>query len=399
MLSKIKIAFFVEILIEDFDGASRTIFNIINRIPKDRFDILFVCGVPPKGFFDFSYIVVPTVSIPFNKDYKMALPQSVSFQLKQKLRHFKPDIIHISTPSPLGKFAMNFAKYHNLPVTSIYHTHFISYIDYYLEKIPFLIPTVKKWITRDQKAFYEKCNIVYIPTQNMVNELAKSGISSANFKIWHRGLHGGRFTPTKRNLQKVKSIIGNDNKNIIFASRLVWEKNLKTLIKIYQHAKEQNHNYNFIIAGDGVAKESLMQLMPDAHFLGHIHHEELAVIYASCDVFLFTSISETYGNVVAEAMASGLPCVIANGGGSAHFIEQGVNGFLCTPENSSEYIEKITVLMENESLSSAFRDKGLHFASTLQWGHLTETYFNDLEQLYFSSKENIVIPTKMELSF
>lgn len=391
--------FFAEILIEDFDGASRTIYNIIRSIPRDRFDVLFICGVPPQGSFDFPYFVVPTVSLPFNKDYKMALPQLIYFKVIQKLNQFNPDIIHISTPSPMGKFAINFAKDNNIPVTSIYHTHFISYIDYYLEKTPSLIAPVKKWLSRDQKLFYEKCKIVYVPTQNMVTELETLGISSSNFKIWPRGLHKERFNPSKRDLQKIKSITGNDSKNIIFASRLVWEKNLKTLIRIYQQVKTQQLKFNFIIAGEGVAKESLKKLMPDAYFLGHVHHDELAVIYASCDIFLFTSVSETYGNVVAEAMASGLPCVIANGGGSAHFIEHGINGFLCKPEDCSDYVEKLNLLIENESLSTEFSQKGLSFASTLQWDRLTKTYFNDLENIYHEKEENYVIPTGMEFSF
>ena len=161
----------------------------------------------------------------------------------------------------------------------------------------------------------------------------------------------------------------------------------------------QKLKYNFIIAGDGVAKESLKELMPEAHFLGHIHHDELAVIYASCDVFLFTSVSETYGNVVAEAMASGLPCVIANGGGSAHFIEHGVNGFLCPHEEFKDYLDKINILMQNEYLHTAFKDKGINYAATLRWESLTDTFFKDLEYLHFSKDETIPLPTNMEFSF
>ncbi len=399
MSSKIKLAFFVEILVEDFDGASRTIFNIVRRIPKEKFEVLFICGVPPKGPFDFPYIVIPIVGTPFNKDYTMAVPQFVFFQLSRQLRQFNPDIVHISTPSLLGKFALKFAKNRNIPVTTIYHTHFISYIDYYLEKTPFLVTPVKKWIAKDQKGFYEKCDIAYIPTKNMVNDLSQMGISSKNFKIWPRGLESGRFTPEKKNKAKIRKLTGNDNSNIIFASRLVWEKNLKTLVKIYENAKRQKLPLNFIIAGDGMASESLMKMMPEALFLGHVHHEELSSIYASCDVFVFTSISETYGNVVAEAMASGLPCVIANGGGSAHFVENGKNGFLCSPEDSLEYLEKIKLILTNEELRTSFIQEGLEFVAGLQWEQLTDIYFSDLHALVDAKKENYFIPLGMDYSF
>ncbi|MBK8670809.1 MAG: glycosyltransferase, partial [Saprospiraceae bacterium] len=184
-----------------------------------------------------------------------------------------------------------------------------------------------------------------------------------------------------------------------FASRLVWEKNLKTLVKIYENAKRQKLPLNFIIAGDGMASDSLMKMMPEALFLGHVHHEELSSIYASCDVFVFTSISETYGNVVAEAMASGLPCVIANGGGSAHFVENGKNGFLCSPEDSLEYLEKIKLILTNEELRTSFIQEGLEFVAGLQWQQLTDIYFSDLHALVDAKKENYFIPLGMDYSF
>ena len=398
MSSKIKIAFFAEILLEHFDGASRTIFNIIRRIPKGRFEVVFYCGIPPNGPFEYPYFVVPTLGIPFNKDYSIAIPQLVYFQLRHHLNKFNPDIIHISTPSLLGNFALGYGRSQNIPITTIYHTHFISYIDYYLEKIPSMIPPVKNWIIKNQKSFYEKCDLVYVPTKNMVSELESYGISSHNFKLWPRGINTARFSPEKRDVSKLRNITGNGYQNILFASRLVWEKNLKTLVKIYQDAEAKSWKVNFIIAGDGVAKESLQKQMPKAFFLGYLEHVALATIYASSDVFLFTSISETYGNVVAEAMASGLPCVIANGGGSAHFVENGVNGFLCEPDISQEYTSYLQQVLENDSLRNTFIMKGLAFTSKLKWEHLTTSYFNDLENLASLNKSQ-PIPSILDFSF
>jgi len=398
MSSRIRIAFFAENLIEDLDGASRTIFNIINRIPKDKFEVVFYTGLPPKKSFEFKYVLVPTLSIPFNKDYSVALPQLVYFQLSHELKKFNPDIIHISTPSLLGNFALGFANSQKIPVSTIYHTHFISYIDYYFEKIPTLIRPIKNWVIKNQKNFYERCNAVYVPSRGMINELKTYGFNSQNFKIWPRGINADKFSVKKRNESKLHSITGNGYKNILFASRLVWEKNLKTLIKVYQDAISKSLKVNFIIAGDGVAKESLQKQMPKAFFLGHLDHNELSTIYASCDVFLFTSISETYGNVVAEAMASGLPCVIANGGGLAYFIEHGVNGFLCEPENSKAYLDNIIAILENDVLSNSFRLRGLEFTSKLDWENLTKTYFDDLTLIAYQSSIN-KIPSELDFSF
>ncbi|MBC7884173.1 MAG: glycosyltransferase [Saprospiraceae bacterium] len=381
MNSKIKIVFFADILKEDFDGASRTIFQIIKRIPEDEFEFLFICGIAPPADFKYRYVAIPTIQIPFNKDYSMAMPFFHQRRLKKVLNDFNPHVLHISTPSMLGKFGMKYGKSKGLPMLTIYHTHFISYIKYYLERFPAIIRSVTKWVAKDQKKFYDNCDIIYIPTLHMVRELRSYGMSTQHMKIWSRGLNTEIFNPSRRNVESIHNYTGNNKKNVLFVSRLVWEKNLKTLVKIYNEAMSLDIPCNFIIAGDGVAKEEMLTLMPGAFFPGQLPHDELAKVYASCDVFLFTSVTETYGNVVAEAMASGLPCVIANGGGSAGFIKDGENGFLCTPESSHEYIDRIKDIMELEDVRLRFIREGLAFAEGLRWQTLTDTYFNDLKTL------------------
>lgn len=381
MLPKIKVAFFAEILIEDFDGASRTIFQLIKSIPQDKFEFLFFCGVAPKTTFQHEIYEIPTIALPFNKGYKMAIPFFHKDRLYRKLDTFAPDVIHISTPSPLGNAALEYSLTHDIPVISIYHTHFLSYVDYYLENFKLLVPSVKQMMTTMLKKFYHQCSLVYMPTQIMISELGNLGFSDSNMKLWPRGLDATTFDSAKRDVSILRKITHNNKPNLLFASRLVWEKNLKTLVKIYQKIEEEGSHYNIIIAGDGMASEDLKKMMPNAFFLGKLSHDILAKVYASADVFVFTSISESYGNVVAEAMASGLPCVIANGGGSASFIEHGMNGFLCVPENENDYVNHIKSVLRNENLRNQFIQKGLEKTKELKWSHLTSTYFADVESL------------------
>jgi len=381
MIPKIKVAFFAEILIEDFDGASRTIFQLIKSIPKVRFEFLFFCGVAPNATFDHEIYEVPTIALPFNKGYKMAIPFFQKDRLHRRLNEFAPDVIHISTPSPLGNAALDYSTMENIPVISIYHTHFLSYVDYYLEHFKVLVPSVKQMMTTMLKNFYNQCTLVYMPTQIMISELGNLGFSDANMKLWPRGLDTNKFDVAKRDVIILRNTTKNNKPNLLFASRLVWEKNLKTLVKIYQKIEDEGSQYNLIIAGDGMASEDLKKMMPNAFFLGKLSHDELAKVYASADVFVFTSISESYGNVVAEAMASGLPCVIANGGGSASFIDHGMNGYLCDPENEIDYLNHIKSVLRNENLRNQFIQKGLEKTKALKWSHLTATYFADLEIL------------------
>jgi glycosyltransferase involved in cell wall biosynthesis len=377
-----KVAFFAEILIKDFDGASRTMFQLIERIPKQEFEFLFVCGMHQNDLQEtFQVLKVPTLQVPGNATYRFSVPTLKKKSLEKQLLAFNPDVIHIATPSFLGNFGLKFAQKHNLPVITIYHTHFISYMDYYLKSVPFLINPTKKLIQNSYNSFYNKTDIIYIPSESISQELTKGGVSPKPQKIWKRGIDLSLFSPEKRSSEFIQEITGNSQKNILFSSRLVWEKNLKVLIELYRLVEDRKLPYNIIVAGSGVAEEECRKLMPKAFFLGHTDHSKLSRIYASADVFMFPSVTETFGNVVLEAMASGLPCVIANGGGSKDFIRPGENGFLCEPENAKQYLKYIELILNDEVLADKIATKSIEYSKTFDWDYLAAAYFEDLNTL------------------
>lgn len=379
---KIKVAFFTDILIKDFDGAIKTMYQLIDRIPKDRFEYMFFCGTAPKHDFKYKVYKVPSIVIPFNISYKLALPGLRKNTLLEKLDEFKPDVIHISTPSIIGFYALNYAQRNGIRVLSIYHTHFISYIKYYFKHLPFLINPLEKVISDYYRKIYNNCDIVYVPTQFMINELVEvSGVDRKQLKQWHRGLDVSLFHPHQRNEESLKKLTGNDKPSLLYASRIVWEKNVETLFDIYDEAKAQNLDVNFIIVGNGVAEEAARERMPDAFFLGYLDHEVLGDVYASTDVFVFPSISESFGNVVIEAMACGCVPVIARGGGSQALVEDGVTGLLCEPNDPKDYIEKIKLLLNDKALKARMQQAGYQFTSHMSWDNLTDVYFKDITNL------------------
>ena len=377
----VKVAFFADILTKDYDGAIKTIYQLIERIPAHGFKYAFYTGIPPKHSFKYEVIKAPTIRIPFNKSYKMAVPRLKKLKLWMSLSKFNPNVIHITTPSALGFFGLSFAKRNNMPVLSIYHTHFISYMKYYFKYLPFLTKPVESLVKKAYRSFYNKCNLVYVPTVKIMEELESYGISKNVMKLWQRGVDSHLFNPSKRDLDFIRKLTGNNKPNILFASRLVWEKNVETLFGIYDELEAQNIDVNLVIAGNGVAEEAARQRMTNAIFLGFLNHEELAKVYASCDVFVFTSISETYGNVVLEAMSSGCVPVIARGGGSQALIDDSVTGFLCEPNDPNDYVEKIKVLLENETLKEKMKAAGYDYALPLSWDSLATEYFHDIQKL------------------
>ncbi|OOQ60661.1 glycosyltransferase family 4 protein [Mucilaginibacter pedocola] len=378
--ARIRVAFFAEILTEGLDGAVRTMYQLINRIDKSRFEFLFIYGDGPDAIDGFESIQVPTLKLP-SPGYSLALPALAEHKVKKALQQFAPQVIHIATPSMLGVFGLNYATAHRVPVISIYHTHFISYIDYYFKYAPFLIRPVKGMVEANHRGFYNRCSKIYVPSESMRGELSEMGVKPNRMQLWKRGIDTQLFSPAKRDKAALHKLTGNTLPTILFASRLVWEKNLETLFAVYDLFKQKGPRVNFVIAGDGVAAKASKSRMPDAVFTGKVGHNQLAVLYASADVFLFPSVSETYGNVVLEAMASGLPCVIADGGGSADFIEQGVNGFKCEPYNAQGYADKINLLLADDAIRAHFVKQGLAYSQSFSWNELATRYFDDLALL------------------
>lgn len=380
-MEKIRVAFFAELLIRNHDGSTRTMFQLLERIDYSRFEFLFISATKTNNILHSPNHRVGSVTIPFNNNYQVALPFLSRKKLLKLLEGFKPDVIHIATPSMLGHFGVTYAKQHAIPVITIYHTHFVSYVDYYLRKLPVFIKPLKNRLVKVEREFYNKCDVIYVPSESMLSKLISYGIEAGRLKIWKRGMDNSLFNPSKKDQSWIKQVTGNDRKNVLFASRLVWEKNLQTLIDVYRLAKERQLPYNFIVAGDGQARSACERQMKGAFFTGTLTHSKLATLYASSDVFLFPSVSETYGNVVAEAMACGLPCVIADGGGSQDFIRHGENGFKCDPFDAEAYLQYIKIVLEDQALAKQFSEESIMAVKHLNWDLLAGTYFGELALL------------------
>ena len=395
---KIRVAFFADILTRDYDGAIKTMYHLIDNIPEEKFEFMFCSGMPPKEKMNHRIVEIPSFVLPFNSNYKASLPY-FSNKLTKELTDFNPDVIHIATPSPLGFFGLYYAKRNHIPTLSIYHTNFLSYMKHYFKSLPFLIKPVETIVKYAYRSFYNFCKTVYVPTLQMIRELKECGVAENNLKLWQRGIAVDIFNPSKKDKNFIRQLTGNDKPNILFASRLVWEKNMETLFNIYDEVQAQQLDVNFIIAGSGVAEQEARKRMKKAFFLGFLDHENLAKVYASSDVFVFPSVSETFGNVVVEAMACGCVPVIARGGGSRNLVRDGETGFLCDPYDAASYVQKIKVLLNNTFVRESMQSNSVKCASTLNWDHLVNEYFTDLETLathhYSSYTNEAILPNEI----
>jgi glycosyltransferase involved in cell wall biosynthesis len=282
--------------------------------------------------------------------------------------------VHLATPDLLGFRAMRWAQANDIQIVSSYHTHFTSYLKYYnLNMLELLGWKYLVW-------FYSQCKHIYVPSPSMADELNDKGITEG-IRIWARGVHTDRFHPDKRDMEWRRSIgIQDDEKVVSFVSRLVWEKDLQTFVDT---VKKLGNSIKPLVVGDGPARKELERMLPEAHFTGFITGDELYRAYASSDIFLFPSDTETFGNVTLEAMSSGLPCVVADATGSRSLVESGVNGYLAPPRDTKEFaacVKKISRDDElREQMGKAARQKALVYSWENVNSKLLENYREALE--------------------
>ena len=383
-----KVAFFADILSKDFDGASRTMYQIISRINHQKFDYQFYTGhdtMDKESRKELKIYETSNISVPFQKRYKMSIPQLSSRKLRNHLSSFNPDVIHIATPSLLGYWALKYASKNEIPVITIFHTYFSSYLKYYFKSAPWLANLLRKVTDRYQSWFYNKCSLIYVPSVSMKMELESIGVNSSKISIWERGIDHDLFNPDKENKSLLPDITNNSKKNILFVSRLVWEKNIRLVIELYKKMEQNGMPYNLIIAGSGHAESKMKSNMQRAYFLGSLSHEKLCSLYASSDVLLFPSISETFGNVVLEGLASGLPAIVAHKGGTKDMIIEGYNGYVCEENDVNSYYERIEQILTDDDLNKLLKKQARQSSKKYNWSDLSTRYFKDV--LHLSTKQ------------
>lgn len=382
-MEKIRVAFFADVLEEDFDGVSVTLHQILNRVPKDYFEFLVITPHPPKNRKNvpFDIYVCNWIPIPVNKGYRLAIPR-LDAGLKGRLNRFKPDLIHFSTPSLLGVYALKYGNKRNIPVVTIYHTHYATYVDYYI-RVPKASSYLQEPVIKGLMGIYSKCALTFAPTEEMRDFLVNSGVPKESLRILKRGVEPLRFSPLKANGSFRKDYNLEGKRVILFVSRLVKEKETDTVVAVYNMFKETRDDVQFVITGDGPDKENMEAAMPDAIFTGKQTGDTLAQIYASSDVFIFPSVTETFGNVVLESLASGTPVVAAKAGGPVNIVEDGKSGFLVTPKEQQEFYDRINEILEDDELRGRMSKAAVLYAKTQNWNRISQILFDGYHELIY----------------
>jgi glycosyltransferase involved in cell wall biosynthesis len=373
-----KVAYFTESLLPHVDGVSLTLAQLFGTLEARGVDFRIFSPFKPGPEVSWSGRVqkIPYIRFPLYKDYRLASP--IGHRATQRLDEYQPDLIHVVSPTPINVRAEKYGRRRGVPVVSSFHTHFVSYFRFY--GFGGLEPLGWKMMRR----FYGRCETVYAPSHSIIRELASHGIR--NTELWSRGIDLRRFSPAFRDpaLRRMAGAASDDTPILLLVSRLVKEKDLADLVAMERILRERGSDHRLVLVGDGPMREQLQAELPDATFPGHQGGEALARWFASGDVFVFPSTTETFGNVVLEAQASGLPAVVVDRGGPPDLVEPGQTGFVARANDPADLADHVQRLLSDAGERRRMGALARAAASERDWqainGRLIDSYARVIER-------------------
>jgi glycosyltransferase involved in cell wall biosynthesis len=265
-------------------------------------------------------VPVPSIALPVRNEFRLA--PGLPSHIRQDVASFAPDLIHVSTPDILGTRAQTFAKRLGVPVVASLHTRFETYFEHY--GLGWARPLAEAHLRR----FYRRADHVLAPTPGIVEEM-RALRSDNRVSQWSRGVDRELFDPAKRDSEWRRDHGWRDNDVVVlFFGRLVLEKGVREYVAIVQRLRERGIAVRPLVVGAGPA-EGAFSVLRGAVLTGHFDGPDLARAVASADILIHPSRTEAFGNVVLEAMASGVAIVSADTDSSRQLIEHGRSGLLC----------------------------------------------------------------------
>ncbi|MDY7017021.1 MAG: glycosyltransferase [Nitrospirota bacterium] len=332
----------------DVNGVARTILEMARSAKRGAKD-LKVVACPQNAKIEayledvfVKFLPLLTFPIPEYESIKLYVPPLLDIVEFCEREGF--DSVISSTPGPMGLAGLLVARLLDIPINGIYHTDIPQYVriltgDFSMEEM--------SW--RYIRWYYEQMDIVFVPSKATMNQLVQNGFTPDKIKVFPRGIDIQRFHPRFRNQDIWKNFSTNGGTKLLYVGRVSKEKGLDLLIDAYLFVKERHKNTGLIVVGDGPYLGALKAKCEGSGitFTGPLEGEELSSVYASADIFVFPSSTDTFGNVVLEAQASGIPVVVADEGGPSENLEAGRTGLVFKAGSSFALVKAIEELLES----------------------------------------------------
>jgi phosphatidylinositol alpha 1,6-mannosyltransferase len=360
------------------DGANQALNRLVGYLLRQGAQVRVYSptvqhpAFPPIG----DLVSVPSVPVPGRPEYRLGI--GVPAGIRRDLADFDPNVLHLAVPDIVGHRALSWARRRNIAVVSSVHTRFDTYLQYY--GLQWLEPTTRAIMRR----FYRRCDAIVVPAESTA-AIFRAQRMNKFISIWSRGVDRTQFNPEMRSLDWRRDHgIADDDMVVAFLGRLVLEKGIDVFCDAIDAARARDVSLRVLAIGDGPARGYFEERLPDAVFTGQLTGKELGTALASADLFLNPSITETFGNVTLEAMASGLPVAAAAASGATSLVQDGITGILDEGADIEGFADALAAYQQDPALRARHGEAGLAFAKRMDWdeinGALMHVYERTIER-------------------
>ena len=360
------------------DGANQALNRLVTYLLRQGAKVRVYSPTVENPAFEPAgdLVSLPSVPIPGRPEYRV--PVGLPPAIRRDLAAFDPNVVHISSPDVSAHRAVSWARARNLPVVASVHTRFETYLTYY--HLQLFEPMLRAGLRR----LYARCDALLVPAESTAAVLRAQRMNR-NIHIWSRGVDRDQFNPGRRDMEWRRSLgIADDELAIAFLGRLVLEKGLDVFVAVIKELRKRGVPHHPLVIGEGPARPWFEQNMPSGVFVGHQIGANLGRALASADVFLNPSVTEAFGNVTLEAMASGIPVVAAVATGTTSIVRDGETGILTDACDIAGFADALEAYARDPGFRHRHGEAGLAYARTQDWdeinGSVLRVYENVIER-------------------
>mgnify|MGYP006277236995 CR=1 FL=1 len=371
---RLKIAHFTDTFYE-VNGVAKTLqLHVKMALKNDKQQEIITCSPEQDtpGVVNFSPI--GTYDLPEYPDMKLYYPPLLSmlnYCYEEGFTH-----IHSATPGPIGLAALAIARILKRPICSTYHTALPQYVSQLTED-----PAMEEIMWRYTLWYYNEMDVVYVPSHAVGDELKAKGVPEEKIRFYPRGIDSRRFHPSKRNgFFRSRYRLDDGALKLLYVGRVSREKNVTLLESVFRELCRSRRDIHLVIVGDGPYLDEMKRRTADlpVTFTGFLDGEDLCQAYASSDIFVFPSTTDTFGNVILEAQASGLPVVVTDEGGPKENLLPGETGFVIPADDQESFSRSLKKLVDDRGLLQTMKENARHYSE----GRSFEKAYIDLWNSY-----------------
>jgi glycosyltransferase involved in cell wall biosynthesis len=360
-----RIVLATETFLPHVDGIVTRLTQTIKHLRRLGDEVLILAPRRPNSPADYEgarVVTIPSMTLPQYRDVYLGVPV-LPWSIQRALQRFNPDLVHVASPAFTGLGVIMWARSHKIPLVESYHVQYAAYVKHYHLEI--LAPFVW-WYLRQ---VHNRADLNLATSLPMARDLRAHGITEVQH--WRAGVDAGRFTPAKRSPAMRERLSGGAPGDfvIVCVARLAVEKEIDRLAPVLRALP----GVRLALVGDGPDRARLQRVFAGlpVQFMGMLHGDDLVAAYAGADLFVLPSSTETLGLVALEAMAAGVPAVVANRGGLPDLVIDGQTGYLFDPDDPTDLTTRVLALMDSTPKRDAMAATARQHAERFAWAQTT----------------------------